>query len=137
MALKIAATVFVVGALAVWLITPIGNACPDVGRLPAGSTSSSSPSFSPPFTRSCTYTTPEGTQAHARYVPWLDWILLALLAAAAATVVRFVGTSAPRAAKAPKPRRERAPRATTAVVDAESEGARRERERAERAARKR
>jgi hypothetical protein len=152
MALRIAATVVVLGALAVWLVAPVGNACPDLGRLPSGSSASSSPSLKPPLTRTCTYTTPEGTEAHARYVPWLDWILLVLLAAVAATVARLVGSSggrAPRAPKAPaEPRAEREPKASRepkpqreprapdrAGVRDDAERERARRERAERARR--
>ena len=135
MALRIAATVVVLGALAVWLVAPVGNACPDLGRLPSGSTSSSSPSLKPPLTRTCTYRTPDGTAAHARYVPWLDWILLLLLAAVAATVARLVGSPrAPRAERAeraerlPKaPREPKPPERSGARDDAERERARRER----------
>ncbi len=129
MALRIAATVVVLGALAVWLVAPVGNPCPDLGRLPSGSTSSSSPSLEPPLTRTCTYRTPDGTEAHARYVPWLDWIVLVLLAAVAVTVARFVGSpgepKAHRTPGSPEPSAER--------DDAERERARRER--AERARR--
>jgi hypothetical protein len=101
MALRIAATVFVLGALAMWLVAPVGNPCPDLGRLPPGSTSSSSPSFSPPFTRVCTYRTADGTQARARYVPWVWWLLLAVLAAVAAAAA---GVTRP---PAPEPRARR------------------------------
>ena len=90
MALRIAATVFVLGVLAVWIVAPIGNACPDLDKLPQGSTSSSSPSLSPPLTRRCEYTTPEGTRAQARYVPWLDWLVLALVAGLAGGGARLV-----------------------------------------------
>ncbi|MEA2156575.1 MAG: hypothetical protein QOE11_2715 [Solirubrobacteraceae bacterium] len=143
MALRIAATVFVLGVLAVWLVAPIGNACPDVGRLPSGSRSSSSPSLSPPLTRRCTYTTPEGTQAHARYVPWLDWIVLALLAAVVSTLARFVRAPAPReqSAAAPRERPVAAPRAARESLRRDDtrgrDQAERERARQERAERAR
>jgi hypothetical protein len=128
MALRIAATVLVLGALVVWLAAPIGNPCPDLGRLPSGSTSSSSPSFSPPLTRRCTYTTPDGTKARARYVPWLDWIVLLLVAAAVGTVARFV--SAPRVERAERAARPpRAPRLPEPRDEAERERARAERAR--------
>ena len=86
--LRAAAAVFVVGFLVVWLVKPIGNPCPDLERLPQGSTASSSPSFSPPGSRTCTYTAAGGTQATSKYVPWLDWIVLLLLAAVVAGAVR-------------------------------------------------
>lgn len=101
MALRIAATVFVLGALVVWLVTPIGNACPDLDRLPAGSSSSSSPSFSPPLTRRCTYTTPDATKARSRYVPWLDWLVLAVVAGIAAAGASLLGGGS---AQPPAPR---------------------------------
>lgn len=136
MALRIAATVLVLGALVVWLVAPIGNPCPDLGRLPSGSTSASSPSFSPPLTRRCTYTTTDGTRARSRYVPWLDWIVLLLVAGAAATVARFVGGSAARGERAPRapraPREPRAPKQPAARDDAERERARAERSRRDR-----
>jgi hypothetical protein len=156
MALRIAATVLVVGVLAVWLVAPIGNACPDLGRLPSGSTSSSSPSFSPPLTRQCTYTTADGTKARARYVPWLDWIVLALIAAVGATVAHFVSAPgrrperpkpAPRERrpppepKPPRPQRERRQRPAAGAPDPpgrdDAARARARQERAERARRER
>jgi hypothetical protein len=78
--LRAAVAIFAIGLLFVWLIRPIGNACPDVGKLPSGSKGASSPSFAPPLTRTCTYTTPDATKARKRYVPVLD--VLALLVAA-------------------------------------------------------
>jgi hypothetical protein len=91
---RLAIALLVVGLLAVWLVQPIGNPCPDLGRLPRGSTASSTPSFSPPLTRTCTYTAAGGVQAHARYVPWLDWIVLVLLAGLAGGVAGVVSPSA-------------------------------------------
>jgi hypothetical protein len=136
MALRIAATVLVLGALVVWLVAPIGNPCPDLGRLPSGSTSASSPSFSPPLTRQCTYTTADGTKARARYVPWLDWIVLLLVAAVAATATRFVGVSGARTERverAPRaPREPRAPKQPHERDEAERERARAERARRDR-----
>lgn len=142
MALRIAATVFVLGALAMWLVVPVGNPCPDLGKLPPGSTSSSSPSFSPPLTRMCTYRTADGTQAQARYVPWVWWLLLALVAGAVGAVASLGGRRAPRAPRAPRPERaerperpDREPRPAAGRDEAERERARRER--AERARRDR
>lgn len=117
--LRIAVAVFVAGFLVVWLIKPIGNPCPDLDRLPQGSSATSSPSFSPPGARTCTYTAAGGIRAESKYLPWLDWIVLLLLAAvaaAAATVLSPVsggGTArAPRAEREPRaPRQPRAPRA--------------------------
>jgi hypothetical protein len=79
-AVRAGVAVFVVGLLVVWLIRPIGNACPDVDKLPQGSAGSSAPSFAPPLTRTCTYTTPEATKARKRYVPVLDLVALLLAA---------------------------------------------------------
>lgn len=79
-ATRAALAVFLIGVLGVWLIRPIGDACPDIGKLPAGSRSSSAPSFVPPLTRTCTYTTAEGTEARQRYVPIIDWLVLAVIA---------------------------------------------------------
>jgi hypothetical protein len=95
--LRAAVAVFFVGVLVVWLIQPIGDPCPDLSRLPQGSTAHSSPSLSPPGTRTCTYTAAGGTQARARYVPWLDWIVLALLAALAAAAVSLASPATRRA----------------------------------------
>ena len=77
-ATRVALVVFLIGALGVWLIRPIGDACPDLGKLPAGSRSSSAPSFTPPLTRTCTYATAGGIEARQRYVPIVDWIVLAV-----------------------------------------------------------
>jgi hypothetical protein len=117
--LRAAVAVFVVGFLVVWLVKPIGNPCPDLGSLPQGSSASSSPSFAPPGSRTCTYTAAAGVKATAKYMPWLDWIVLLLLAAAAAGVVRALSPAGRRAgeeraarpARAQRPpRTERAPR---------------------------
>jgi len=111
--LRLAAAVLLVGVLAVWLVKPIGNPCPDLARLPLGATAKSSPSFSPPLTRTCTYTAAAGVQVRASYVPWLDWIVLVLLAAVVGGGARMLapGEGAPRAARAERaPKPERAPR---------------------------
>lgn len=92
-ATRVALVVFLVGALGVWLIRPIGNACPDIGKLPAGSRSSSAPSFAPPLTRTCTYTTAGGIEAHQRYLPIVDWIVLAVVAGVAGLGVSLLGGS--------------------------------------------
>jgi hypothetical protein len=92
-ATRVALAVFVIGALGVWLIRPIGNACPDLGKLPAGSRSSSAPSFVPPLTRTCTYTTAGGIEAHQRYLPIVDWIVLAVVAGVAGLGVSLLGGS--------------------------------------------
>jgi hypothetical protein len=111
--LRAGVAILIAGLLVVWLVKPIGDPCPDLSRLPQGSSASSSPSFAPPLTRTCTYTVTGGTQAHARYVPWLDWIVLLLVAGLAAAAVRLAspgGWARPaRAERAPRP--ERAPRA--------------------------
>jgi len=107
-AVRVGLAVFVLGAFGVWLVKPIGDACPDVGRLPAGSQSSSSPSFAPPLTRTCTYTTADGTQAHKRYVPVVDWLVLAVVAGVAGVGVGLAGPGTPRPERAPRP--SRAPR---------------------------
>jgi hypothetical protein len=104
-AVRAALAVFLVGVLGVWLITPIGDACPDVGRLPAGTTSGSSPSFAPPLTRTCTYTTSEGTEAHKRYVPIVDWLIVAVVAGVVGAGFGLLGPGAPGAENAPKPAR--------------------------------
>src|SRR4051794_29144671 len=97
-----------------WLVAPVGNPCPDLGKLPPGSTSASKASFSPPLTRTCTYRTPDGTQAQARYTPWVWWLALALIAGLAAAAVHYASGGAPRPERAPRPapapRPEPAPR---------------------------
>ncbi|HUR85332.1 MAG TPA: hypothetical protein VMY78_08300 [Solirubrobacteraceae bacterium] len=142
MAARIGATVFVLGALAVWLVVPIGDPCPDAGKLPPGSTHSSAPSFSPPLTRRCTYTTPDGIKARSRYVPVLDLLLVAVVAGIATGGAAVLGgTGEPRAPRAPRtPRTPREPvrrepqrREPAERGDEERERARRER--AERARR--
>lgn len=146
-ALRVAVAVFVVGALGAWLVKPIGDACPDVGRLPAGSQSSSSPSFAPPLTRTCTYTTVDGTQARKRYVPIVDWLVLGVVAGVAGVGVGLAGPGreprperAPRAPKAASPSARRAPRIPAAQPappeSAEERALAREREREERARRR-
>jgi hypothetical protein len=151
--LRAAGAVFVLGFLVVWLIKPIGNPCPDLGRLPQGSTASSSPSFGPPGTRTCTYQAAGGIEATARYVPWLDWALLLLLAGIAAAGVALASPATaeeraprperperePRAAREKRaPREPRAPRAPrTPPAGGERDAAERERARRERAERNR
>jgi len=137
--LRAGVAVLLAGLLVVWLVKPIGDACPDLGRLPLGTTASSSPSFAPPLTRTCTYTTSGGIQAHARYVPWLDWLLLVLLATLVVGAVRLVSPAGgergparePRAPREPRaekpPRAAREPPASAERDDAERERARRER----------
>ena len=148
-AVRVGLAVFVLGAFGVWLVKPIGDACPDVGRLPAGSQSSSSPSFAPPLTRTCAYTTADGTQAHQRYVPIVDWLVLAVVAGVAGVGVGLAGPGTPRpepaarSKRAPRPPREarsaRAERPAPAPAppeSAEERAAAREREREERARRR-
>ena len=112
---RAALVVFALGVLGVWLVKPIGDACPDVGRLPAGSQSSSSPSFAPPLTRTCTYTTTDGTEARRRYVPVVDWLIVAVVAGVVGVGVGLAEPRTPRPERAPKlaraPREPRAPRA--------------------------
>ncbi|MDP2709811.1 MAG: hypothetical protein Q8O56_01210 [Solirubrobacteraceae bacterium] len=103
-AVRAAAAVFALGVLVVWLVTPIGNACPDVNRLPAGSSGSSSPSFTPPLTRTCTYSTADGTQARRRYVPVVDWLVLAVVAGVTGVGVGLIGPAAPGTARTPESR---------------------------------
>ena len=93
-ALRAAVAVFVLGLLVVWLIAPIGNPCPDVDRLPTGSRGSSAPSLLPPLTRTCTYTTPEGTQARKRYVPVIDGLLVAIVAGIVGGAIGLAGPEA-------------------------------------------
>jgi hypothetical protein len=89
--LRAAGLVFVLGLLFIWLIRPIGNACPDVDMLPSGSTASSAPSFAPPLTRTCTYTTPDATKARKRYVPVMDVLALALVAGIVGGAIALAG----------------------------------------------
>ncbi|HEX4364263.1 MAG TPA: hypothetical protein VHZ75_06890 [Solirubrobacteraceae bacterium] len=93
-AIRAGVAVFLLGVVVVWLIAPIRNACPDVGLLPPGSTSSSAPSFSPPLTRMCTYTTPDGTKARKRYVPIVDWLILAVIAGVVGAGIGLLGPAA-------------------------------------------
>lgn len=102
--LRAGAAILVLGLLLVWLVRPIGNACPDVDRLPTGSAGSSAPSFAPPLTRTCTYTTPDGTQARKRYVPLLDLVALLLAAGLAGGAISVAGPGR-RGRRAPAPRR--------------------------------
>jgi hypothetical protein len=95
-AVRAAVAVLLLGLLVVWLIRPIGNPCPDLDKLPAGSASSSAPSFMPPLTRTCTYSTPEGTRARKRYVPVVDLLVLALIAGVVGGAIGLVGPAAPR-----------------------------------------
>jgi len=131
--LRAAVAIFLAGALVVWLVKPIGEPCPDLERLPAGSTARSSPSLTPPGTRTCTYTAAGGTEARSSYVPWLDWIVLVLLAALVAGGIRVVspaGRAAPRRSARVRPAAPREGRA-------EHDAAARERARRERAERDR
>ncbi|MGI8730022.1 MAG: hypothetical protein ACR2LK_08560 [Solirubrobacteraceae bacterium] len=121
-ALRIAVAILLVGALAVWLVKPIGDACPDLGGLPQGSTASSSPSFSPPLTRTCTYTAAGGTRATSRYVPVMDWFVLLLVSGAVALVVGAVMPAA-RAGRGSRPASDPRARGVTRG-DAESRAAR-------------
>jgi hypothetical protein len=109
-ALRAAGAIFLIGLLVVWLIRPIGDPCPDVDKLPTGSTGSSAPSFAPPLTRTCTYSTPDGTKAHKRYVPVADVLLLAVLAGAVGGAIGLLGQGRRRAratGRAGPPRPER------------------------------
>jgi hypothetical protein len=150
-AVQVALAVFLVGVLGVWLVKPIGDACPDVGRLPAGSTSGSSPSFAPPLTRTCTYATADGTEVHKRYVPVVDWLILAVVAGVAGAGVSLLGPGtarperAPKAKRAPKPARAPTPKRTSRPTPAapaapaqtaEDRATQRDRERLERARRR-
>jgi hypothetical protein len=90
-AIRAAVAVLLLGVLVTWLIRPIGNPCPDVDKLPPGSTSSSSPSFAPPLTRTCTYSTPDGTRAHRRYVPVVDVLVLGVIAGLAGGAIGLLG----------------------------------------------
>jgi hypothetical protein len=130
-ATRAALAVFAIGVLGVWLVKPIGDACPDVGLLPAGSHSSSSPSFAPPLTRTCTYTTGDGTEAHRRYVPVVDWFIVAVVAGVVGVGVGLGGPHEPRPRPAPRLSHDRA-----APPGAEERAVARERERLERARRR-
>ena len=132
--------VLLIGVLGVWLVKPIGDPCPDVGRLPAGSQGSSAPSFAPPLTRTCTYTTADGTKAHKRYVPIVDWLIVAVVAGVAGAGVGLAGpgTPAPRARAARRARRtSAAPRAARRAHPARGPPRRRQRRRPPRNARTR
>jgi len=145
--LRVAGAVLLAGVLAVWLVKPIGDPCPDLARLPQGATATSSPSFSPPLTRTCTYTAAAGVQVRASYVPWLDWVVLVLLAAAAGGAARMLSPGGrtphraertPRAERPPKEARaKRPPRERTAGRDGERDASEREQARRERAERAR
>ncbi len=139
---------FVIGLLFIWLIRPIGSACSDLDKLPSGSEGSSAPSFAPPLTRTCTYTTPEGTKARKRYVPVLDVLGLLIVAGVAGGAIALLGAGgrerAPkpaRAAKPPQPERAQRsaqhapqpqPQPEPEPASADAEQARRERDAAER-----
>ncbi len=86
--------IVVVGLLFIWLIRPIGSACSDLDKLPSGSRGSSAPSLAPPLTRTCTYTTPEGTEARTRYVPVLDALALLIVAAIVGGAIGLRGAGA-------------------------------------------
>lgn len=103
-AARAALFILVLGVLVVWLARPIGDACPDLGRLPPGSSASSKPSLTPPLTRMCTYTTPDGTNARKRYVPLLDWLVLGVVAGIAGIAITRLGP------QPPQPRAQRRPR---------------------------
>ena len=107
-AARAAVFILLLGVLVVWLVRPIGDACPDVGKLPPGSSAASKPSFTPPLTRTCTYTTPEGTKARKRYVPIMDWLVLAVVAGVAGAAITRLGP-ARRLPDTPRPRRARQP----------------------------
>lgn len=93
--------ILLIGLLFVWLVRPIGNPCPDVGKLPGGSQASSATSFAPPLTRTCTYSTPDGTQARRRYVPVVDLLALLVVAGLAGGAIGLAGPGR----HAPGPRR--------------------------------
>ncbi|MBW3609339.1 MAG: hypothetical protein KY463_13525, partial [Actinobacteria bacterium] len=99
--------VFLIGLLFIWLVRPIGNPCPDVDKLPSGSDGSSAPSFVPPLTRTCTYSTPDGTQARRRYVPLIDLVALLFAAGVVGAAIGLAGPGRrePRPQRAAKRRR--------------------------------
>lgn len=150
---RAAGALFVVGLLLIWLIRPIGNACGDFDKLPSGSTASSAPSFTPPVTRTCTYTTPDGTKASKRYMPMLDVLGLLLVAGVVGGAIGLLGAGgrerapkAPRPATPPqpewseqpeRPHRAEPPSAAEKQVRGERDAAERERARQEREARRR
>ncbi len=139
MAARIGATVFVLGALAVWLVVPIGDPCPDAGKLPPGSTHSAAPSFSPPLTRRCTYRTPDGIEARSRYVPVIDLLLVAVVAGIATGGAAVLGgpraARVPRAPRSPREPARREPRRREPAERGDDERERARRDRAERARR--
>lgn len=100
-AIRAGVAILLIGLLFVWLIRPVGNPCPDVGKLPAGSTGSSALSLAPPLTRTCTYSTPDGTQARRRYVPVIDVVALLLVACLVGGAIGLVGPGR----RVPGPRR--------------------------------
>lgn len=146
-AVRAGVAIFAIGLLFVWLLRPIGDACPDVDKLPSGSSGESAPSFAPPLTRTCTYSTPEGAQARTRYVPVLDLVVVALVAGVGGAAIGLAGPGRrrPLPPRAPKPRRPHA-RAAASIDEGRSErgtggherdAAQRERARRERDARRR
>jgi hypothetical protein len=124
-AVRAALAVFLLGVLGVWLVKPIGDACPDLAKLPAGSSGTSAPSFAPPLARTCTYTTADGTKARKRYVPVVDWLIVAVVAGVTGTGVGLAGPGTPGPERAPQ-----------APQTAEDRAAAREREREARARRR-
>jgi len=106
---RLAVAILLAGVLAVWLVKPIGDPCAQLERLPQGSTAKSSPSFSPPLTRTCTYTVVGGVQARSRYVPWLDWIVVILLAGLAGAAASVLSPGARRARQGAPARAARPP----------------------------
>lgn len=139
--------IFVVGLLFIWLVRPIGSACPDVDKLPSGSEGSSAPSFAPPLTRTCTYTTPDGTKARKRYVPLLDLVALLFVSGVVGGAIGMAGPGgrerrarsqrAPAPERAPLPEPDVWPALTDEPSQEQRDGAERERARREREARRR